>query len=84
MNSNQQLQEAATGTGHAVVSASGLGKTFAGGSVVALEDAAFDIRPGSFVSLVGPSGCGKSTLLRLIAGLIERRMPQHRRLPRRR
>ncbi|SMY08030.1 ABC transporter ATP-binding protein [Flavimaricola marinus] len=55
-----------------VVGAQGLGKTFGGGAVVALEDASFDIRPGSFVSLVGPSGCGKSTLLRLIAGLIER------------
>ncbi|WP_200812464.1 ABC transporter ATP-binding protein [Roseisalinus antarcticus] len=53
-----------------VVGAQRLGKTFGDGSVVALEDATFDIRPGSFVSLVGPSGCGKSTMLRLIAGLI--------------
>lgn len=55
----------------AVVSGQGVGKTFAVGTVVALEHASFDIRPGSFVSLVGPSGCGKSTLLRLVAGLIE-------------
>lgn len=55
-----------------VIGARDLGKTFADGSVVALENATFDIRPGSFVSLVGPSGCGKSTLLRLISGLIER------------
>lgn len=47
-----------------------VGKTFAGGTVVALDDADFSVRKGSFVSLVGPSGCGKSTLLRLIAGLI--------------
>jgi NitT/TauT family transport system ATP-binding protein len=55
-----------------VISGRGVGKTFGGGAVVALEGASFDIAPGSFVSLVGPSGCGKSTLLRLIAGLIER------------
>jgi NitT/TauT family transport system ATP-binding protein len=55
----------------AVVSGQGVGKTFAAGTVVALDNATFDIKPGSFVSLVGPSGCGKSTLLRLIAGLIE-------------
>lgn len=53
-----------------VVTGSSVGKTFAGGSVVALEAADFSIPKGRFVSLVGPSGCGKSTLLRLIAGLI--------------
>ena len=55
-----------------VISGRGVGKTFGGGAVIALEGATFDIAPGSFVSLVGPSGCGKSTLLRLIAGLIDR------------
>ncbi len=53
-----------------VVSGQGVGKTFADGSVIALQDAHFNIKRGSFVSLVGPSGCGKSTLLRLISGLI--------------
>ena len=53
-----------------VVTGSSVGKTFAGGTVVALENADFSIPKGRFVSLVGPSGCGKSTLLRLIAGLI--------------
>jgi NitT/TauT family transport system ATP-binding protein len=37
--------------------------------VLALQDVAFDVRPGEFVSLVGPSGCGKSTCLNLVAGL---------------
>jgi NitT/TauT family transport system ATP-binding protein len=55
-----------------VIRGQGVGKTFGNGSVVALEGASFEIRQGSFVSLVGPSGCGKSTLLRLIAGLIDR------------
>lgn len=54
-----------------VVSGHQVGKSFAAGSVIALEDANFSVSKGSFVSLVGPSGCGKSTLLRLIAGLIE-------------
>lgn len=53
-----------------VVSAHGVEKTFSNGTVVALQDANFTVKKGSFVSLVGPSGCGKSTLLRLIAGLI--------------
>jgi len=53
-----------------VVAAHDVAKSFSGGSVVALQDANFTVKKGSFVSLVGPSGCGKSTLLRLIAGLI--------------
>ena len=53
-----------------VVTGQAVGKTFSDGSVIALQDANFNIKRGSFVSLVGPSGCGKSTLLRLISGLI--------------
>lgn len=37
--------------------------------VLALQDVAFDAKPGEFISLVGPSGCGKSTCLNLLAGL---------------
>ena len=58
--------------GATVIEGRHVGKTFGGGSVIALEGASFDVTKGSFVSLVGPSGCGKSTLLRLIAGLIDR------------
>jgi NitT/TauT family transport system ATP-binding protein len=60
-----------TAAGDVVVSGLNVGKTFAEGTVVALENASFNIKRGSFVSLVGPSGCGKSTLLRLVSGLIE-------------
>jgi len=60
-----------TGNTARVVEGHQVGKTFADGSVIALEDANFSVKKGSFVSLVGPSGCGKSTLLRLIAGLIK-------------
>ena len=66
---SSQLQ--ATPENANIVTGRGVGKTFSGGSVVALEQADFEFEKGSFVSLVGPSGCGKSTLLRLIAGLIE-------------
>lgn len=49
-----------------------LGRTFTSGakSVTALDAVSFEIREGSFVSIVGPSGCGKSTLLKIISGLL--------------
>lgn len=67
---NQPVSVSKTESATPVVVGSMVGKTFAGGSVVALENADFSIEKGKFISLVGPSGCGKSTLLRIIAGLI--------------
>jgi NitT/TauT family transport system ATP-binding protein len=64
-----RLAVAQAATSSPAIAARRLTKSFAG-SVLALDEASFEIAPGSFVSLVGPSGCGKSTLLRLIAGLI--------------
>ncbi len=58
-------------SGKTVIEAHDLTKAFSE-EVIALQDASFEIKQGSFISLVGPSGCGKSTLLRLVAGLIER------------
>ena len=52
-----------------LIELSGIGKTYANGTV-ALTGVDASIREGGFVSLVGPSGCGKSTLLRIVAGLI--------------
>jgi NitT/TauT family transport system ATP-binding protein len=59
----------ARSTSPTVIEATGVGKTFSA-SVVAVENASFEVRKGAFTSIVGPSGCGKSTLLRLVAGLI--------------
>ena len=68
MNVERMPNQAAAG--EVVVRGTAVGKTFADGTVIALDNTTFDIKRGSFVSLVGPSGCGKSTLLRLISGLI--------------
>lgn len=57
--------------GDVVIEANALTKAFSE-EVIALQGASFQIKKGSFISLVGPSGCGKSTLLRLAAGLIDR------------
>ena len=40
-------------------------------SIIALDDASFEIKPKEFVSVVGRSGAGKTTLLKLI--LVEER-----------
>lgn len=38
------------------------------GSVVALEDVSFSVRPGEIVGLVGDNGAGKSTAIKIICG----------------
>jgi NitT/TauT family transport system ATP-binding protein len=38
-------------------------------TVVALEDASFEVSGQEFVSIVGPSGCGKSTLLNILSAI---------------
>jgi NitT/TauT family transport system ATP-binding protein len=57
-------------TAPAIVTLSGVGKTFDNGTV-ALENTDLTVGRGEFLSLLGPSGCGKSTILRLVAGLDE-------------
>ena len=47
------------------------GATKVHGSVVALDNASFDLFEGEFLTLLGPSGSGKTTLLMLVAGLSE-------------
>src|SRR4051812_439354 len=41
------------------------------GTKAAVDNASFEIAPGSFVGVIGRSGAGKSTLLRMINRLAE-------------
>lgn len=64
-------ETASGGPGAAAVSLDGVSKSYDGGrgTVRALDDVSFDVRPGEFVCIVGPSGCGKTTLFRIVGGL---------------
>ena len=52
--------------GDATISVQSVSKWF--GSVVAVSDASFEVRPG-ITGLLGPNGAGKTTLLRMMSGL---------------
>lgn len=53
-----------------LVEATGLYRRY--GSVVALEDARFELRRGEVMALIGENGAGKSTLVKILAGLVAR------------
>ncbi len=55
-----------TGNGAPVIRVDHVSRWF--GSVVAVSDVTFDIKPG-ITGLLGPNGAGKTTLLRMITGL---------------
>ena len=57
----------------ALLKVEGLQKIYdsANGSVEAIADISFEMRPGELVCIVGPSGCGKTTLLKIIGGLLK-------------
>ena len=57
-----------SGNGRPVIEVKGVSRWF--GSVVAVSDISFDVRPG-ITGLLGPNGAGKTTLLRMITGLAE-------------
>jgi len=52
--------------GDATISVQSVSKWF--GSVVAVSDVSFEVRPG-ITGLLGPNGAGKTTLLRMMSGL---------------
>jgi len=58
----------ALGSGLTTLQITGVGKTFAGGTV-ALQATDLAVAENDFITILGPSGCGKSTLLRMVAGL---------------
>lgn len=51
----------------ALLSLDGVAKYF--GSVIALQDVSFDVRPGEVHCLLGDNGAGKSTLIKLLSGV---------------
>ncbi|MDF1603552.1 ATP-binding cassette domain-containing protein [Nocardioides sp. YIM 152315] len=50
-----------------VLAVEGLGKSF--GSVRAVDDLTFSVRPGAVTGFLGPNGAGKTTTLRMLLGL---------------
>jgi ABC-2 type transport system ATP-binding protein/sodium transport system ATP-binding protein len=42
-----------------------------GGSVLAVDDVSFAVRPGEVYGLLGPNGAGKTTTLRMLLGLLK-------------
>jgi multiple sugar transport system ATP-binding protein len=46
----------------------GVDKIYGPGSVYAVKDLSFTVKPGEITALLGSSGCGKTSTLRMIAG----------------
>lgn len=51
-----------------MIVANGLRKAY--GSLVAVSDASFEVRPGETFGLLGPNGAGKSTTMLMLAGVL--------------
>src|SRR5689334_21702971 len=55
--------------GDAIVTVSGLGKTYASG-FQALKSVDLEIRRGEIFALLGPNGAGKTTLINIVCGIV--------------
>ncbi|MCK4972170.1 MAG: ATP-binding cassette domain-containing protein, partial [Candidatus Heimdallarchaeota archaeon] len=53
----------------AMVSVTNLTKSF--GTVVAVNNISFEVKPGEIFGLLGPNGAGKTTTIKQILGLLE-------------
>ncbi|MGH2617755.1 MAG: ATP-binding cassette domain-containing protein, partial [Thermomicrobiales bacterium] len=51
-----------------ILAVEGVSKRF--GGVVAVNEASFDVAPGSITGLIGPNGAGKTTMFNLISGVM--------------
>jgi ABC-2 type transport system ATP-binding protein len=49
-----------------MIEAENLGKSY--GSVTAVRDASFSVRPGEIVGLLGPNGAGKTSIMKILTG----------------
>ena len=54
-----------------IVSVRQISKSY--GSVQALKDISFDVKPGEIFGLIGPDGSGKTTLFRILTYFIAQR-----------
>lgn len=57
---------AAAAADRPLLSIDGIGKHF--GTITALDEVSFEVRPGEVVALLGDNGAGKSTLIKIISG----------------
>jgi ABC-2 type transport system ATP-binding protein len=68
-NHVDEREHSLDGSGTAVVTVRSLTKRF--GDLVAVDDLAFSLGPGTITGFLGPNGAGKTTTLRVLLGLAE-------------
>jgi ABC-2 type transport system ATP-binding protein len=68
VRTEQERGEAHGPVGSPAIVARGLTKRF--GSVDAVRDLSFEVRPGRVTGFLGPNGAGKSTTMRMVLGLV--------------